>query len=151
VTAAPVFAGVTNREVVYAGAPASTKTFVGRASEPAEVEDAPKPAPRFNPTPRYVVNPPFTAPVNFNDTDQRRGDLGAREQVMAIERQKLDASILEHREALARLDRDRGTIEAKERDVHARLAALDAKEQQVQRDASIIDEKSRQVAQIEAS
>ncbi|MFL5329096.1 MAG: hypothetical protein ACJ8C4_09275 [Gemmataceae bacterium] len=144
VAAPPVAVGVGASTPHRPSAAESLRSSNTWSSEDPSAPTAPRSriAAEGRPTPRQPI-------FNSRDLEARQRDLEAREEALAGERQRIDAAIRDHREDLARLDRQRAVIESSERDIQSRLASVAQREEQVQRDAILVDEKARQITQAE--
>ncbi len=76
------------------------------------------------------------------ELDQRQRDVDEREHQQAADRTAMEAEIRVHREDLARLDRQRATLEAREQD-------LSSREKHVEQSLPLIDTKARQLELLE--
>jgi chromosome segregation ATPase len=72
-------------------------------------------------------------------------DLEALKDQFSKERQTLDASVREHREDLARLDRQRAAFEVRETELATRISEVDRREQQLDIDGRLLEDRAQQL------
>lgn len=79
------------------------------------------------------------------ELNQKERDLSSLKSQLELERKSLENSIREHREDLARMDRNRGNLELREAEINARIGEFERREKQIDNESRMLEERAQQL------